>query len=133
MNKEILLQELHFKAVKSSGPGGQNVNKVATKVFVYFHILNSKALSDFEKEKLYQKTANRITKEGMLILFCDESRSQHQNKGLVIARLFNLLKNNLKPTKTRRLTKPTRGSLLRKAENKKKHSEKKSLRKKIKF
>ena len=133
MNKEVILKELQFKAVRSSGPGGQNVNKVATKVVLQFDLLNSNGLSDYEKEKLQKKITNRLTKEGVLILVCDKSRSQHKNKELIITRFINLLKENLKPVKVRRNTKPTRSSIRKKTKNKKLHSEKKSLRKKPKF
>lgn len=133
MNKEIISKELKFKAVRSSGAGGQHVNKVATKVVLQFDLVNSNGLSTEEKEILVRKLTNKISKEGALTLFSDKSRSQHLNKEFVTTKFFNLIIEKLKPTKIRRLTKPTKGSIIKKAENKKRHSLKKHLRKKPKF
>ncbi|MEO6347427.1 MAG: peptide chain release factor-like protein, partial [Aquaticitalea sp.] len=80
MNKEILQSELQFKAVRSSRAGGQNVNKVSSKVELTFNLEVSSGLSDDEKDLLKQSIVNRLTKENMLLLQCDESRSQHKNK-----------------------------------------------------
>lgn len=130
MNKTIIKKELKFKAVRSSGAGGQNVNKVATKVSIEFNITNSKELTDFEKSLLLKKLENRINKNGSIILFCEETRSQFRNKEIVINKLFELLKNNLKVIKPRKATKPTKSSIIKKAKLKKRRSEKKTLRKK---
>ncbi|CAM4133260.1 alternative ribosome rescue aminoacyl-tRNA hydrolase ArfB [Flavobacterium jumunjinense] len=105
MNKEIILSELKFKAVRSSGAGGQNVNKVSSKVVLSFDMMNSSGLSEKEKEYLNEKIANRFTLEGILILNCDEDRSQIKNKELIIKRFLNLITNGLKKTKIRRATK----------------------------
>lgn len=129
MDVEILINELNFKASRSSGAGGQHVNKVSSRVEVFFDIHHSKALSQREKELLLLKLRNRINKEQTLILSCEESRSQHRNKELVIDRLIAILKTNLVRPKIRRATKPTRASVKRKSENKKRQSSKKSLRK----
>ena len=130
MNKEALIKELHFKAIRSSGAGGQHVNKVSSKIELTFDVINSQNLSLEQKESLQNKLSNRINKEGILILFCDESRSQHKNKELAIKRFIELITDALKRQKIRRATKPSRSSIFRKAENKKKASVKKSLRKK---
>lgn len=105
MNKEIILSELKFKAVRSSGAGGQNVNKVSSKVVLSFDMMNSSGLSEKEKEYLNEKIANRFTLEGILILNCDEDRSQIKNKELIIKRFLNLITNGLKKPKIRRATK----------------------------
>lgn len=105
MNKEIILSELKFKAVRSSGAGGQNVNKVSSKVVLSFDIMNSSGLSEKEKEYLNEKIANRLTLDGILILNCDEDRSQIKNKDLIIKRFLNLITNGLKKPKIRRATK----------------------------
>ncbi|WP_445722659.1 alternative ribosome rescue aminoacyl-tRNA hydrolase ArfB [Flavobacterium sp.] len=105
MNKEIILSELKFKAVRSSGAGGQNVNKVSSKVVLSFDIMNSSGLSEKEKEYLNEKIANRLTLEGILILNCDEDRSQIKNKELIIKRFLNLITDGLKKPKIRRATK----------------------------
>jgi ribosome-associated protein len=130
LNKENLIKELQFKAIRSSGAGGQHVNKVSSKIELTFDVLNSQHLSLNQKETLQDKLANRINKEGVLLLFCDESRSQHKNKELAIKRFIELITAALKRQKIRRATKPSRSSILRKSDNKKKNSAKKSLRKK---
>ncbi len=130
MNKEILLSELQFKASKSSGPGGQHVNKVASKIELYFDLDNSEGLSDEEKNLIRIKLNNKISKTGILILYSQDSRSQHKNKETVIKSFFKLLTNSLIRPKQRKATKPTRSSLLKKAKNKQNHSLKKQLRRK---
>lgn len=125
-----LLKELNFKAVRSSGAGGQHVNKVSSKIELTFDLENSYALSIEEKQLLIKNIATRLTKEKILILFCDESRSQHKNKELVKKRFLELIKQGLKRPKVRRATKPSRSSVIKKAESKKHHALKKTLRKK---
>jgi ribosome-associated protein len=133
MNASEIIKELSFKAIRSSGAGGQHVNKVSSKIELTFNLENSNALSEREKELLKTKLSSRLTKENKLILFCDETRSQHRNKDLAIKRFLELLKANLIRPKNRRKTKPTRGSIKRKTENKKRVSVKKALRKKPKL
>ena len=87
MNKEGIIQELKFKAVRSSGAGGQNVNKVSTKVELSFDLEKSTNLSEIEKNRLLKKLAHKLTKEKELILQCEETRSQHKNKELVIKKI----------------------------------------------
>jgi len=130
LNKETLLKELKFKAVRSSGAGGQHVNKVSSKVELSFNLLLSKGISDNQKLLLEKSLKNRLTKEGILILTSDSSRSQHKNKELVIKRFFELISFNLIRKKVRKTSKPTKASVKRKSENKKKQALKKSLRKK---
>ncbi|CAL2104049.1 Peptidyl-tRNA hydrolase ArfB [Tenacibaculum sp. 190130A14a] len=133
MNQEQIYNELEFKAVRSSGAGGQHVNKVATKVELSFSIPNSLGLSDTEKERLLKNLANRLSKEHILTLTSQESRSQHRNKELVTKRFFELLKKALIKPKPRRTTKPTKASVKRRIEAKKQQSEKKENRKKFRF
>tara|TARA_B110001454_G_C12701132_1_gene426592 strand:- start:301 stop:705 length:405 start_codon:yes stop_codon:yes gene_type:complete len=130
MNPDEILKELNFKGIRSSGAGGQHVNKVSSKIELTFDLENSNALSCREKELLKTKLSSRLNKENNLILFCDETRSQHRNKDLAIKRFLELLKTNLIRPKNRRKTKPTKGSIKRKTENKKRVSVKKALRKK---
>lgn len=130
MDRENLIKELHFKASRSSGPGGQHVNKVSSKIELTFDVINSQHLSTRQKETLQERLTNRINKEGVLLLFCDESRSQHKNKELAIKRFIEIISDALKRQKIRRATKPSRSSILRKTDNKKKNSAKKALRKK---
>jgi ribosome-associated protein len=83
MDKVQILSELNFKAVRSSGAGGQNVNKVSSKVVLNFDVENSNGLSEEEKPLVLSKLASRLTKENILILNCDEDRSQFKNKAIV--------------------------------------------------
>ena len=133
MNPLDIIKELNFKAIKSSGAGGQHVNKTSSKIELTFDLESSNALSDGEKILLKTKLSSKLTKENVLILFCDESRSQHRNKNIAIKRFLELLKTNLIRPKRRKATKPSKGSSEIKAENKKRVSVKKALRKKPKF
>ena len=95
LDKEALLQELNFKAIRSSGAGGQHVNKVASKVELTFNMTESHALNETQKERLLRKLQPKLTNEGVLILQCGESRSQHKNKDIVISRFFELFEKGL--------------------------------------
>lgn len=130
MDKKQIHSELQFKAVRSSGAGGQHVNKVSTKVELTFDVAASQGLSAAEKERLLLKLKSRLTKDGILQLHCDESRSQHKNRDLVVKRFFDLLKNALAVPKKRKPTKPTRSSVEKRLKSKKQAAEKKSQRKK---
>ncbi len=128
MDKTIAIQELDFKAVRSGGAGGQHVNKVSTKVELSFDIENSRALSNNEKERCYQKIGSKLTKENILLLSCDETRSQHRNKDLVIKRFLETLRTGLRVPKKRRKTKPKRSAIEKRLKSKKKNAEKKARR-----
>lgn len=130
MNKVNIIKELQFKAVRSSGAGGQHVNKVSTKIELVFDVYNSKSLDDTEKEKVYLKLKNRLTKDYILLLQCDESRSQFKNKELTIKRFLKLLENALKEPKKRKATKPTKSAIEKRLKGKKKAAEKKVNRNK---
>ncbi|MEM1258101.1 MAG: alternative ribosome rescue aminoacyl-tRNA hydrolase ArfB [Bacteroidota bacterium] len=130
MNPEVISKELRFKAIRSGGAGGQHVNKVSSKVELSFDVLNSNGLNDDEKELLLRKLSNRLTKENILILQCDEARSQHQNKNLIIKRFFELLKKALRMPKKRKPTKPSKSSIEKRLKSKGKTSEKKANRRK---
>lgn len=130
MNKTDIIKELKFKAVRSSGAGGQHVNKVSTKIELFFDVNMSKVLSDKEKERLLLKLGRRLTKENMLLLQCDESRSQHKNKDLAIKRFLEVIVNALKIPKKRKRTKPSRSSIERRLKSKKKAAQKKVNRSK---
>lgn len=130
MNQEQLISELSFKAVRSSGSGGQHVNKVATKVELYFDLENSEALTDEDKEKLKQSLANKLNKDNILTLQCSETRSQFKNKQLVIAKFLEVIHEGLKEDKKRIPTKTPKKAKLKRLKNKKQHAEKKANRKK---
>lgn len=129
VDTEKLIRELQFKAVKSSGAGGQHVNKTASKVELQFDIEHSKVLDDEQKKLLYKKLKNRLTKDKILILQSEESRSQHKNKALVIARFLELVKTGLKKSKPRKKTKVPKVVKLKRLRNKKQQSKKKANRK----
>lgn len=105
MDKSIISSEFLFKAVRSSGAGGQNVNKVSSKVVLTFDLINSKGLTDIEKSLLHNKLATKLTQEGILILTSEEDRSQLKNKQKVIKKCFKLLENALVVPKVRKETK----------------------------
>jgi ribosome-associated protein len=129
MQLNILLRELKFKAVRSSGPGGQHVNKTSSKVELSFNLKNSEAIDELEKNRLAVKLGSKISKEGTINLQCGESRSQHRNKVIVIERLVNLLEQNLKITKARKKTKPSKSTIERRLKTKKEQALKKANRK----
>ncbi|MET2986264.1 alternative ribosome rescue aminoacyl-tRNA hydrolase ArfB [Aureibaculum conchae] len=130
MNTENLVKELSFKAIRSSGAGGQHVNKVSSKIELTFDLENSNELTDEQKQLLLKNLANRLTKEKVFILFCDESRSQHKNKEIAIKRFLELIKNGLKKPKLRKKTKPSKAAIRKRLKTKKKLSEKKVNRQK---
>lgn len=133
MNKETINNELVFKAVRSSGAGGQHVNKVSSKVELSFAVETSDGLFEEEKELLLKNLASKLTKDAILILSCQESRSQHRNKELVIERFFNLIDKSLIVPKVRKKTKPSKLARQKRLDAKKRLSEKKTNRKKLKF
>jgi len=130
VNLELLLPELKYKAIRSSGSGGQHVNKVSSKIELHFFIENSVVLTDDQKELLLKSLKTRLTKDNELILQCDESRSQHKNKELVIKRFFELIKKGLITPKKRKLTKVPKSVIRKRLKSKKIRSERKTSRKK---
>lgn len=133
MEQEKIISELNFKAVRSSGAGGQNVNKVASKVVLSFDLLNSKALSEDEKLLLEQNLESRLTNEKILILNCDEDRSQIRNKEIVIKRFLQIIIQNLIIPKERKATKIPKSIIRKRIQNKRNLSEKKQNRRKPDF
>ncbi len=129
MDRELIIQELDFKAVRSSGAGGQNVNKVASKVVLSFNLQASKALTEEEKLIAATNLAPRLTNEGILILNCDEDRSQLRNKDIVIKRFFQIMEGALVVPKKRKPTRIPKSVIKKRLKNKKTLSEKKQLRK----
>ncbi|RPD96680.1 aminoacyl-tRNA hydrolase [Aureibaculum marinum] len=130
MNIENLIKELSFKAVRSSGAGGQHVNKVSSKIELTFNIEGSGVLTEEQKAILLKKLSNRLTKENVLILFCDDSRSQHKNKEIAIERFLELIKTGLKKVKPRKATKPSKSAIRKRLKSKKRLSQKKANRQK---
>tara|TARA_B100000795_G_C22524197_1_gene332554 strand:+ start:184 stop:588 length:405 start_codon:yes stop_codon:yes gene_type:complete len=129
MNTETIINEFEFKAIRSSGPGGQHVNKTSSKIVLSFHVHNSNGLEEKQKERLLKKLAIKISSDGYLKLSCSETRSQHQNKVIVIDRMLKLLQLNLKINTPRKKTKPSRSSIEKRIQTKKKNTFKKLNRK----
>lgn len=129
-DEDALLKELNFKAVRSSGSGGQHVNKVASKVELSFNLLKSSVLNEAQKEILQKRLESRLTKENLLILQCAESRSQHRNKEIVTRRFLGLIKASLAKVKKRIPTKIPRAVIRKRLKNKRYTSDKKANRKK---
>ncbi|MFE3867251.1 alternative ribosome rescue aminoacyl-tRNA hydrolase ArfB [Flavobacterium sp. LS2P90] len=130
MEKEKIISELSFKAVRSSGAGGQNVNKVSSKVVLTFDLKNSQALTEEEKLRLETKLSSRLTTDLVLILNCDEDRSQLKNKEIVIKRFLEIIKNGLLVPKERKPTKIPKSVIRKRIKDKKNVSEVKKNRKK---
>ncbi|MDH7446064.1 alternative ribosome rescue aminoacyl-tRNA hydrolase ArfB [Aquimarina sp. 2201CG14-23] len=130
MNTSIIISELKYKAIRSSGAGGQHVNKVSSKIELSFNIMDSQGISDEEKQRILNKLASRITKSGNLILQCGDTRSQHKNKELVIKRLLDILKASVYIPKLRKPSKPSKASIKKRLESKKRQALKKSNRRK---
>lgn len=124
---------MSFKAVRSSGAGGQNVNKVSSKVVLTFDLMASQSLSDEEKLLLQTKLVSRLTSENILILNCDEDRSQLKNKELVTKRFLDLIKKSLIIPKVRKSTKIPKSVIKKRIKDKKSLSVTKQNRKKPEF
>lgn len=127
---EKIIEELSFRAVRSSGAGGQNVNKVSSKVVLTFDLNASQALSDEEKTLLKENIPTRLTSENILILNCDEDRSQIKNKDIVIKRFLEIIKKGLYVPKVRKATKIPKAVIKKRIKDKKNISELKQSRKK---
>ncbi|MBB4800271.1 ribosome-associated protein [Flavobacterium nitrogenifigens] len=130
MNVEKIISELSFKAVRSSGAGGQNVNKVSSKIVLNFDLNASQALSDEEKLLLKENLLTRLTSENILILNCDEDRSQLKNKEIVIKRFLEIIKKGLYVPKVRKATKVPKSVIKKRIKDKKNVSDLKQSRKK---
>jgi ribosome-associated protein len=130
MNQEVILTELTYKAVRSSGAGGQNVNKVSSKVVLNFDLLNSNALSQEEKEISTTKLKSKLTQDGVLILNCDEDRSQLKNKEIVTKRFLEIIKKSLIVPKERKATKVPKSVIEKRLKDKSTTAEIKLNRKK---
>jgi ribosome-associated protein len=127
--REKLLSELRLAASRSSGPGGQNINKVSTKMELRFHVISSQFLNTQQKNRIQKVLKNRISNTGELVITSQSERTQRGNRQKVIQRFFELMEKALTKPKKRKKTNPTKSSILKRLENKKILSQKKQLRK----
>lgn len=124
-----LYTELSYNFSRSSGPGGQHVNKVNTRVELRFNVLLSQVLNEEQKEIISEKLANQINQEGEFIIISQATRSQLKNKKEAIEKFYNLINKALKPKKKRKPSRITKSAKERRLKEKKEHSEKKDRRK----
>jgi ribosome-associated protein len=131
INIQELVDELEFKTSRSSGKGGQHVNKVSTKVMLIFDLKKSVVLKRNQKELIFSAIPNKINKIGVIQLSSSESRSQLKNKNIVIDRFIGLINKCLEPVEPRIETKPTKSSIRKRKISKVERSMKKINRKKV--
>lgn len=130
INEQISIpeEELTFTASRSSGPGGQNVNKVSSRVMLWFDVVNSPSLSPEQKDLVMRRLATRISKEGVLRVISQQTRSQLENKELAVDRFAELLRDALRQIPVRKKTRVSKGAKLRRLEKKKQRGLLKSRR-----
>ena len=129
----IFENECVFRTSRSSGKGGQNVNKTETKVGLWFDVAASTLFSDEEKARIFSRLASAITDEGCLQLNCDTHRSQLKNRQLVVERATHMLEKALVTPKVRKRIKPSKAMVEKRLEEKRRKSNQKNERGKINF
>ena len=130
LTASMLTKELTFSASRSGGPGGQNVNKVNTKVTLKFDVLHSEILNEEEKDLIAEKLASQLTKEGVLVLTAQDKRSQLENKEAVVLKLEKMLVKAFTKRKVRKASKPSMTAIQKRITKKKQQGEKKRWRQK---
>ncbi len=133
MDPAVLHSEIRFKTSRSGGSGGQNVNKVSTKVELNFHVSDSAYLDDAQKEMICRRLSARLTNEGVLQIIAQSERSQLANKRLALARFDELIASALKPVKKRKTTRISKAVKEKRLAAKKKRSELKQQRREDSF
>lgn len=124
----VAADELQFTASHSGGPGGQNVNKTSTRVTLWFDVVNSPSLSTEQKGLILRRLSNRIGRDGVLRVICQQTRSQAENKELAVGRFVELLQEALRRVPIRKKTRVSKAAKLRRLEDKKQHSRLKGRR-----
>lgn len=127
----LLKKELNYKTSRSGGKGGQNVNKVETKVEITYNLYNSRVFSEEQKQKLSVKLKNKLNEEGELRIVSENFRTQLENKNGAVKKLISLLNQALKIEKKRKATKPTKAGKESRLDTKKRRGETKQLRRKF--
>ena len=130
LNEEEIIREVRFRATRSSGKGGQHVNKVSTRVEAYLDIPNVSCFSSEQKELLLEKLAAKVSQAGVLQVTSEEERSQLMNKGKAIRKMLALLEAALKPVKSRKATRPGKAAVEKRLRLKAYQSRKKDIRRK---
>jgi ribosome-associated protein len=125
------LPEITFQTSRSSGPGGQNVNKVESRVELRWHLQQSQVLTPIQKELILEKIAGQLTAEGYLLVVAQDDRSQLRNKEIALIRFHELLQKSLRRPKPRRATRPSAGAVRQRLEGKKRQGEKKANRRRL--
>lgn len=125
-----LTKEIYFQTSRSSGPGGQHANKTETRVTLRFNVNQSEFLTDAQQKRILHKLKKYITREGEVVISCEDTRSQQKNKEICLNHFYELIKQALRKPRKRIKTQPTRASKEKRIQDKKAHAEKKSRRKK---
>ena len=126
--RECLKKELQYRTSRSSGPGGQHVNKAETRVELVWELEASECLNGVRKRRVRKRLGSRFTQDGLLILAGEKYRSQHRNREEVTERFLDMITESIVPIKKRKPTKPTRTSREKRIRDKKIRGERKRLR-----